>query len=209
MSIFSKIAGLALPSPISWLITGLGWAGDLIARLAKWVFAHPAQALCLALAGLAYWQYSGRLAAEAESAVNLQSYQDEKRAHLGTVEGYFIARKVAAELDRQNAARAQAEFDQKLLEIMNVNTNLQRDNRDLIFERMRQPERSASIDSGSGGKTVLPVLSEMPSGALPGTGAAIISEADALICADNFSQLTGLIAAWQAASAIDVNGESE
>lgn len=36
--------------------------------------------------------------------------------------------------------------------------------------------------------------------------AAIISQADALICADNFSQLTGLIAAWNAVAETDVIG---
>lgn len=198
---------------IKWLTGGLfGFfkaIGKALAAVIKWAWENPAQALCLALAGLAYWQYSGRLAAESEASDNLDLYQGEKLAHRATVEGYFLARKVAAELDRQNAARAKAQFENQLLEILNENTILQRDNRDLVSERLRRPDRTATIDSGSGGKALLPVISEMPGGPLPATGAAIISEADALICADNYGQLSGLIAAWKAASGIDVNGESE
>ncbi len=80
-------------------------------------------------------------------------------------------------------------------------------NRNLVTERLRQPVRTAQVDIGGGGATKLPILSTMPGSVVPDTGAAIISESDALICADNHSQLTGLIAAWKAASAVDVNGE--
>jgi hypothetical protein len=191
------------------LMRGLAALGGAIKALIAWAWHNPAQALCLALAGVVFWQYSGKIEAQAEASANLALYQEEKLAHRGTVESYFLARKVAAELDRQNAARAKADFENQLLEINHENSVLQRANRDLVSERLRQPARSASVDSGSGGKTLLPVLSEMPAGALPATGAAIISEADALICSDNFGQLTGIIAAWKAASAINTNGESE
>lgn len=71
--------------------------------------------------------------------------------------------------------------------------------------------RSGSAEGGSGvagggSDAELPRLSILPDGPLPASGVAIISKADALICAANTVRLGALIAAWSNVAAIDVNG---
>ncbi|SCW56355.1 hypothetical protein SAMN02927924_01383 [Sphingobium faniae] len=60
--------------------------------------------------------------------------------------------------------------------------------------------------AGGCGEAQLPRLSAMPEGALPAGGAGVISRADALICIGNTVRLEALIAAWNGAASIDVNG---
>jgi len=71
--------------------------------------------------------------------------------------------------------------------------------------------RSGSAEGGTGaaggcGDAELPRLSIMPDGPLPAGRAAIISRADALICVGNTVRLEALIAAWNDAASIDING---
>lgn len=74
--------------------------------------------------------------------------------------------------------------------------------------RMRGGGTTSGGESAAGGigAPELPRLSIMPSGPLPAGGAAIISRADALNCVARGKRLEALIAAWNDAASIDVNG---
>jgi|TARA_R110002049_G_scaffold14166_1_gene60179 hypothetical protein len=216
VSIASKIAGIALPPPLNWLVTGLGWIWDLIIKFIRWAIANPWQAACLIMAlWLVFLHVHTMPAKDRETAVqsgakNIAArwFVDERRAFNAFIIKVELARKVAAELDRRNAVRFKQETEARISEIENENIELRDRNRSLVAERLRGPGvRAASVGVSGGGTADLPILSAMPGGIVQGSGAAIISESDALICADNYSTLTSLIAAWKAVEKIDVNQE--
>lgn len=194
------------------------WLLDLIPKIIKWAIDNPWRAACLFLAlWMVFIQVRTIPAKDREIAVQsgakdilAERYVAERNAFNEFIIKVALAREVAAELDRQNAKRVKDEFEKKLSEIEDENTNLRDANRSLITDRLRGVGVStASVSLGSGGTANLPVISFMPGGIVPATGAAIVSESDALICADNHSQLLGLIKAWNAASMIDVNGNPD
>ena len=215
MGIISKIASNTLPPPLNWIISGLGWVKDMLAAALCWAIAHPWQAGCIVL-GLyvAFLHLHTMPSKNHEIAVqsgakNIAArwFVDERRAYHKFIKQVERARIDAAELDRQNVERFKTETTARISEIENENIELRDRNRGLVADRMRRAGvHTASVSLGSGGTANLPVISDMSGGIVPGTGAAIISESDALICADNYSTLTSLIAAWKVIEAVDVNG---
>lgn len=208
-------SGLSIAS-IGFKLLGFGkWLLGLIPRIIKWAIDNPWQAGCLVLA---LWMVfiQVRTIPAKDRAIAVQSgakdilakrFVDERRAYNEFIVKVEMARRVAAELDRQNAERVKREFAEKLSEIEHENIQLRDRNRGIVAERMRGTGvHTTSVSIGGGRAANVPVISDMPGGVVPGSGAAVISESDALICADNYSTLTSLIAAWKAASAIDVNG---
>lgn len=215
MRIFSKLFGAVLPPPINWIVSGLGWVKDIVFAAIKLAIANPWQAGCLVLAmWLAFVHVHTIPAKNHEIAVQsgakdilAKRFVDERRAFNAFVVKVELARKVAAELDQQNAKRFKLETETRISEIEDENVELRNRNRSLIAQRMRNPGiHTASVGLSSGGETNLPVISDLPRGAVQGSGAAIISESDALICADNYTTLTSLIAAWKAIETVNVNG---
>lgn len=214
MSIASKLAGMVLPPPFNFIAAGLGWIKDMIVMAAKWAIEHPWQAAFLFLAlWMVVVQTRTIPAKEREIAVQAGAknilakwFVDERRAYNEFIIKVELARKVAAELDRQNVERFKQEAQSRISEIEHENIELRDSNRRLVADRLRGGSvRTTSVSIGGGRAADLPVLSEMPGGAVSGAGAAVISESDALICADNYSSLTSLIAAWKAVEAVDVN----
>lgn len=210
--------GLSLAS-IGFKLLGFGkWLLQLVPKIIKWAIAHPWQAGCIVLAlYVAFLHLHTLPAKDRETAVQSGAkmiaakwFVAERRAYHAFIKKVERARVDAAELDRQNAERFKKETQARLSEIENENIKLRDHNRSLVADRMRGPGvRTASVGVSGGGTTDLPILSAMPGGIVSGSGAAIISESDALICADNHSTLTSLIAAWKAVEAVDVNGNPD
>jgi len=206
--------GISLAS-IGFKLLGFGkWLLGLIPRIIKWAIENPWQAACLVLAlWMVFVQVRTIPAKNHEIAVqsgakNIAArwFVEERRAFNEFIIKVELARKVAAELDRQNVERFKTETAARIVEIENENIELRDRNRSLVVQRMRGPGvHTASVGLGGGGAADLPIISSLPGGIVPGSGAAIISGSDALICADNYSTLTSLIAAWKAIEAVDVN----
>lgn len=188
---------------------------DGFIAVVTWMMKNPWQAGCIilglyvAILHISILPGKDREIAVQSGAKNIAArwFVDERRAFNEFIIKVELARKVAAELDRQNAERFKQETQARISEIEYENIELRDSNRRLVAERMRGAGvHTASVSLGSGGAADLPVISEMPGGIVPGTGAAIISESDALTCADNYTTLTSLIAAWRAVELVDVNG---
>lgn len=203
---------------IAILLGGFKWLGKIIMILLQCAKKHPLLAVVAGLvAGIAFLVLVTIPGLRHDIAVQsaakdilAKQYVLEQRAHTETIAGYIQARIDAAALDKQNVERVEREFSNQLSEITNENDELHSANRGLIAQRMRSSEtRTAAVSAGSGGETQLPIISELPRRPLRGSTAAIISKADAIICADNHSQLVGMISAWKAVSAIDVNSDGD
>ena len=211
----------------------MSWALALLFRLftgtkqiAAWVIARPERILALLLIGtMAFlalrlaaidadrdaWR-TKTAAAEATTATAAARAWEYHDAFAQLRIDVEAARLRAGELDAANARRVAAEFSTSIERITDENADLRARNRALLDQRLRDASARAAAtaaETGSGGgETDLSGIPDLSDGTVPHAGLAIVPRADLDACADNHAQLAGLIAAWTAAAAIDVNGVS-
>jgi hypothetical protein len=171
-----------------------------------WAVENPGWAIAAVLSAVLAWMTLVTIPGHIErTEAAIGRYEAEAAAHDASIASWVAARKAAAELDRQNVERVRGEYAAQFERVKNENATLRADLHGALANRLRG-SRTATVDNGGGGNAQLSIISDLPGGLVQGSGAAIISNTDALICADNHAQLVGIIAAWRAAAGVDVNG---
>ena len=145
---------------------------------------HPKEIIIVLLMALSYWWWDG------------WSDTKAKLANLTMVLENVNEKTAAAEkADREHAEKVRLQYELQLAEVKNENRTLRERNRSILADRLQRPTETAGSRFSAADLSSLPVVSD---GVLPASGAAVVSEADLRICADNYTQLIGLIAAWPA-----------
>lgn len=161
---------------------------SILATVVGVVTKHPKEIIIALLMALSIWCWNG------------WSDTKKKLSSLKTFHAEFVGdvkqkRAEAEKADREHAEKVRLEYELQLAEVKNENRDLRERNRAVLADRLQRPTETAGSRFSAADLSSLPVVSD---GVLPASGAAVVSEADLQICADNYTQLIGLIAAWPA-----------
>ncbi len=196
----------------------LGLVGDLVGNVLDLIRRYPWQALAIVLLMVAFVQHRqiGRATdrADREHVLALQwrsdfrSQREEMRKFVGLVRA---ARVAAARADQLNNERVTRETAARIEEVKSDYQDDLAVALDAVDRRLHDSIRQAGGGGAGSGRAAaqLPIISDMPEGALRPGEAAIISAADARLCIANTVRLEQLIRAWNGVAGVDVNGASE
>ncbi|MDT7533748.1 hypothetical protein OVY48_09960 [Sphingobium sp. SA2] len=191
----------------------VGFIGELLLALGRWLIERPVRLVILALLLSSVWLWIGRdrardLAADRrDQAAAWHAKFDAQKAEMLKLVGQVRAARIeAARLDQANIARVQAEWDEDQSEVIHdYQADLAAARDDLAIWMRRGTGPGATSVAGSGGKPVLPGLPAVPGGTVRAGPTATLDEAEADAVTDNTLRLEHLIDAWSRAAAIDTS----
>ena len=176
MSIFGKLIGIALPPPLSWIVSAFSIVKKAVAFVGKLVLKHPREVAIACLLVLSWWLHRGwnktidqRNAIAAEYA----TFKDIIRDRMA--EAILEATRLKLEKEAINAQ---------------LNAKADKAAGDLRIVYRDRVLRQAGAHPGCAAENNLPGADVSQGSNGPGAGSGLfISTPDALICADNTARL--------------------